>query len=251
MSLNDDSTLLRIGTWNTDWAMPDRIRRTVPGEHIRETLRGPDCDILCVTEGFPEIFPDGGYILDSGSDWGYRLTSVQRGGSKVLLWSKHPWRDAKCPGSEELPSGRFVAGSTETPAGPLTVVGVCIPYAFAHVQYGRRDAKKWQEHKAWLAAFERLPYRDAAGRTIVLGDFNQRVPHQRKDTPYMELARAFAGLEFATCGRLKGASELGCNHITHTTDLIRLGEVRIWHQLGSQDKPMPDHFGVWADFVIR
>lgn len=253
MNSRNHSPRLRIGTWNTDWAKLGRVRRTVQGEHIREALAGPDCDVLCVTEGFTDILPNERNTIDGGSDWGYNysVTSVQHGGSKVLLWSKQPWRDVKCTVSEELPRGRSVAGITETPAGPLTVVGVCIPWEFDHVRYGRGDAKKWQEHKAWLAAFERLPYRHAAGKTIVLGDFNQRIPQQRKETPYAELARAFTGLEFATCGRLKGAPELGCSHITHTTDLIRLEEVGIWHQLGSQEKPMPDHFGVWADFAIR
>ena len=50
-----------------------------------------------------------------------------------------------------------MAGTTLTALGPLTVVGVCIPWRDAHMPSGRKDRSQWQEHKAWLAGFESLP----------------------------------------------------------------------------------------------
>ena len=40
------------------------------GKLVRALLADSDCDILCVTEGGAEILPDGGDLIDAGSDWG-------------------------------------------------------------------------------------------------------------------------------------------------------------------------------------
>ena len=111
----------RIGTWNTEWAKLGTAR----GNRVSAALAEPDCDVLCATEGYAEILPSGGHIIDAGPDWGYRITEGRR---KVLLWSKRPWSVVDPAGSEELPSGRLVAGITQTDLGPLVVVGVCIPW---------------------------------------------------------------------------------------------------------------------------
>ncbi len=132
---------LRTGTWNTEWAKPGSAR----GERVRRALAAPDCDILCVTEGFAGLLPPDGHLIDAGPDWGY---PIREGRRKVLLWSKRPWSDVDALGSDDLPSGRFVAGATETPVGPVTVVGVCIPWRDAHVRGGTRNRKRWEDHLA-------------------------------------------------------------------------------------------------------
>ena len=111
----------RIGTWNTQWAKPGTAR----GCRVANALTAPGCDILCVTEGYAAILPEGGHVIDAGLDWGYRASEGRR---KMLLWSKRPWSDVDPVGSDALPGGRFVAGTTETGLGPLSVVGVCIPW---------------------------------------------------------------------------------------------------------------------------
>ena len=161
---------VRLGTWNIKWAVPGSAK----GTRISAALAAPDCDILCVTEGSAGLLPGDGNIIDAGTNWGYRLPREDR--RKVLLWSRSPWTGVDALGSADLPGSRFIKGVTETPVGPLTVVGACIPWDGAHVSGGRKDRRKWQDHLAWLEAFEGLPYRNAAQRTVVLGDFNQRIP---------------------------------------------------------------------------
>ena len=161
--------MLRIGTWNTWWAKPGSTR----GDRVSVALANQGCDILCVTEGYAGVLPGGGHVVDAGSDWGY---PIKEGRRKVLLWSKWPWRNVHTMGSDRFPSGRLIAGVTQTCLGSLTVVGVCIPWDNAHVEDGRKDRKRWQEHEVWLAGFESLPYRQAEDRTVVLatvvlGDF--------------------------------------------------------------------------------
>ena len=264
MSSEGSSRFLRIGTWNTNWAEPDRAR----GERVRNALARPDCDILCVTEGFEGILSDEGNVIDGGPDWGYPIDEGQEGRRKVLLWSKRPWSSVDCRGSDDLPNGRFVAGVTQTSLGEITVVGVCIPWAGAHVDTGRKDRRRWEEHEAWLSAFQRLPYRHAVGKTVVLGDFNQRIP--RSHAPmrvHRVLMRAFDGLSIATKGSSGGEPKLlrdyGCildlsqpvlvraiDHIAHTKDLTPdcLG---IWPDRSPRGEPLSDHIGVWGDFFLR
>lgn len=116
------------------WAKPSP--RSPRGRAIKDILEDARCDILCVTEGHKQILPVGGHVIDAGPDWG---CPIKEGRRKVLLWSRRPWTDVDTVGSEDLPGGRFVKGITETASGSsLTVIGVCIPWAGAHVSGGRK-----------------------------------------------------------------------------------------------------------------
>lgn len=245
MSESTNPSTLRIGTWNTEWAKPGSSR----GRRVSAELAEPDCDILCVTEGYAGVLPKGGHVIDAGQDWGYPILEGRR---KVLLWSKRDWTDIDAVGSREFPNGRFVVGVTQTRTGsPLTIVGVCIPWAGAHVKSGCRNRRLWQDHEAWLVGFEKLRYRIAKSKTIVLGDFNQRIP--RKWAPkrlHEALLRAFDGFEFATAGELAGVPQLVIDHIAHTPDLTLRG-IRNWPKRNAQDESLSDHFGVWGECSVR
>ena len=241
--MHDRAGAVRIGTWNTGWAVPGSAR----GVRVRTSIAVPECDILCVTEGSAGLLPHQDHIIDAGTNWGYPLRNENR--RKVLLWSRHPWTDVDCTGAADFPGGRFVKGVTESPIGPLTVVGVCIPWDGAHVRNGRRDRKLWEDHHAWLEAFERLSWRRTADRMVVLGDFNQRIPRTRAPKgAYEALLRAFEGLEVSTAGEIPGAPGPTIDHIAHTRDLGPATPFRIWPKRNADDESMSDHFGVWADF---
>ena len=191
MSENNQPATVRIGTWNTEWAVPGQAK----GDRIRTALADPGCDVLCVTEGLRNILPAGGHIIDAGTDWGYPLPNMSR--RKVLLWSRQPWTGVDSASSAGFPGGRFLKAVTKSPIGVLTMVGVCIPWERAHVASGRRDRKSWDDHKAWLKAFEGLPWRRTTDRMVVLGDFNQRLPRTRVPIAVFEaLRQAFAGLGY-------------------------------------------------------
>lgn len=233
---------VRIGTWNTRWAKPGTPR----GQRVGAALAVAGCDILCVTEGYAKILPQPGHLVDAGDGWGYASKDGRR---KVLLWSRRPWTNVDPRGSDALPAGRFVAASTETALGRLSVVGVCIPWRDAHVHTGRKDRKPWQDHEAWLAGFAALPYRRAARRTVVLGDFNQRIPRQRQPhRVYDALQRVLAGFAVPTAGEVAGAGEPSIDHIAHSPDLALHRGFGIWPRL-SAGAALSDHFGVWGDFA--
>ena len=236
--------MLRIGTWNTRWARPG----TPQGCRVSALLARPDCDILCVTEAYEGVLPSGGHVIDGGDDWGYPVVEGRR---KVLLWSKFPWSNVDHFGSDQLPSGRFVAGVTGTDEGPLVVVGACIPWSGAHVNSGRQDRKRWQDHESWLKGFENLRYRQATKRTVVLGDFNQRIPRSYQPKRiFGVLSRAFEGFTFATCGQLAGAPGQAIDHIAHTADIALVSDMGVWPKRDQEDKLLSDHFGIWGDFAL-
>ena len=241
---NSDPSAIRIGTWNTKWAKPSSIRSDI----ISDKLAASGCDVLCVTEGFAGILPNGGHVIDGGKDWGY---PIYKGRRKVLLWSRQPWTPhVDAVGSADLPSGRFVAGSTETLTGScLTVVGVCIPWSGAHVRTGRKDRRLWQDHEAWLEGFEKLCSRIPESRTIILGDFNQRIPKKwAPQRTHEALLRAFDRFQFATQGELPEGQRL-IDHIAHTPDLAR-DSIGVWDKTAADGTCLSDHFGVWCDFSV-
>ena len=237
--------MLRIGTWNTQWTTP----RSVRGKLVRALLADPDCDILCITEGCAQILPDVGHVIDAGPDWGCPTKKGQEDRRKVLLWSKRPWFDDFRVYRNRPLGGRFVAATTETEVGPLDVLGVCIPWPDAHVTSCQKDRKRWEEHLRWLSEFETLGYQQATTRTVVLGDFNQRIPRRRQGKQaYAALRRAFQGFNIATPGWLAGAKDLAIDHIAHTPDLLRMGDIDIWPRQSEHGRHLSDHFGVWCDF---
>ena len=242
--MSDGGITLRIGTWNINWAKPGTER----GRCVAKRLAAPGCDLLCVTEGYAGILPAGGHVIDAGPDWGYTSAEGRR---KVLLWSKRPWSGVDTVGSDALPGGRFVTGTTETVLGPLSVVGVCIPWRDAHVRTGRKDRAGWQDHESWLSGFATLHWRQARERTVVLGDFNQRIPRRRQPVSvYRAMRDAFSGFCFATAGELAGTVEGSIDHIAHTPDLALVGDIQIWPKRGARFNLSDHHVGVWGDFAL-
>ena len=257
---------VRVGTWNAEWAAPKSAR----ANRIQPILDAPKCHVLCVTEGYAGLLPSGGYVIDGGADWGYPIVPGRR---EVLLWSERPWTTIE-RGHGSM-AGRFVAGVTETPIGELTICGVCIPWFDAHVRTGRRNRKRWDEHLDWLKRFEGLSYATDS-RTIVLGDFNQRIPRSWvPHSVHAALVRAFEGLQMATSGFFPWESQddraaglpradlwhapLGdgpksrdqlIDHIAHSRDLAVVQPLELIGIFPKRtpDERLSDHIGVWADF---
>ncbi|MDE0620558.1 MAG: hypothetical protein OXH83_02680 [Bryobacterales bacterium] len=241
---------IRIGTWNTCWRVPNgNIGKIIQGALAREC-----CDVLCVTEGFEGILPNGGHVIDAGADWG---CPIKKGRRKVLLWSKRPWTPhTHALGLEEFHKGRFVAGTTDTASGAcLTVIGVCIPWKLSHVTFCKKDLQPWEDHKRWLAGFQMLRSRFPKSRTVVLGDFNQRMPNENEEGKFVPtkihnaLLLAFDGLKFATNEELPDGLR-AIDHIVHTPDLtLTPSGIKVWPKYSNGLKPkLSDHFGVWGDF---
>ena len=198
-----------------------------------------------MTEGDAGVLPAGGHVIDAGTDWGYPIPPAAPGRRKVLLWSREPWTPVFDPVQRELPPGRLVAGVTTTPIGRLVVLGVCIPWRDAHVTTGRKNRAVWEDHLAWLAGFERTAFAQATPGTVVLGDFNQRIPrHWAPEKIHRKLLRAFARFDIATGGFLAdppgqsgGANEAAESAFGSLPDARVAAASSTWTASLQRDKP--------------
>lgn len=228
-----DSGLV-IATFNTEW----RKTSSADADIIRERLA--DADVICLTEAYRDFFGGQGYLLEpphiaNGEDDGRR---------KVLLWSKQPWTAARV-GEGSYP-GNFLVGTTETKVGAITIYGVVIPYRFSDVRYGNPKRKLWEKHYEFLDNLDRmLP----AGprRSIILGDFNQRVPpkYQPADAGQKLTEVILRRFELASSGVIPDVGKQAIDHICHTKDLA-LKRLEGLSNLRSDGREISDHFGLQA-----
>ena len=118
--------------------------------------------------------------------------------------SKNKWTEVNQIGSKEIPTGRFISGVT----GGIRIIGICIPWRFAHVSTGRKDRKPWEDH---LSFIKNLSFSNE--KTINLGDFNQNIP--KKNQP----EKVFSSLHKMIDGFNLLTSNIGLIHIVISNDL--------------------------------
>ena len=187
--------MLNISCWNSDWATPSSKR----GKFFIDKF---DSDIICLAEGYKDLLPKDGYIISSHEDYGYKSKNGRR---KVILWSKNEWTDIDKLGSKDIPSGRFISGVTSG----IRIIGLCIPWRFAHVSTGRKDRKPWEDH---LSFIQNLSFSNQ--KTIILGDFNQNIPKKNQpEKVFSSLSNMIDGFNLLT-------TNMGLIHIVISTDLI-------------------------------
>ena len=141
-----------------------------PKQKILRRVAQADPDVVCYTEAIQSALPPG-FTIEPSADYGYSNTGLRR---KVVLWSKHPWTTVDESGYSGMPSGRFISGVS----GGIRFVGVCIPWRDAHVDTGRQDRSRWEEHLSYCRGLGKIleQYSRSAAPICVLGDFNQQIP---------------------------------------------------------------------------
>ena len=221
---------IKVATWNTEWRTPN----SEAGRRIAAILEDTGSDIIVLAEGVRDLLPRHGYTVDAGPDWGYSLEQSRR---KVIVWSRYPLT-LDFIGVEGATRGRLAVATTAVPAGPVRVVGVCIPWQDAHVRSGRRDAQPWSEHLNYLDHLERmLPTLDDEVPTVIAGDFNQRIPRGRQPIRVADrLNEVLDGWKVHTTGGLPNGPHI--DHIATNRRLL-LKSVRDW--------PASDHLGRLSD----
>lgn len=231
---------LRVLSWNLEWATP----RSTRGRLLRERIDSLGADIVCLTETSEALIGDVGHVVTAGADWGYRAAA----GRRKALWNRRPWTMVDAVGVAELPPGRFIAGTTETPLGAVDCFGVCIPWHEAHVRTGQSNRRRWEDHLAYLSGLAKtIGPRPPA---LVLGDFNQTMPRTRAPLPvHAALTTLLDGrLAVATANLRDGQGRLAIDHIAHSQALA----VARVEAVSSVDggRSLSDHFGVLADLVL-
>ena len=191
---NIQNKTISVGCWNVNWATSSSKR----GKFFQTLF---NTDLICVTEGYESLLPRDGYIISSQENYGYKIS---QGRKKVILWSKEKWDDIDNIGSSDMPSGRYIAGTTMG----IRFIGVCIPWKMAHVSTGRKDRKHWEDH---LFFINKLSFRNT--ELVLLGDFNQHIPPVKQPSSVSSaLTKKLSQMKVITSG-------MGLDHIVVSKDL--------------------------------
>lgn len=228
-----------IVNWNVEWATASSPR----GKLLRERIWGQEPDVVCLTEGYTDFFPPGGYLATASGDYGYRGDERRR---KVLLWSREPWLGV-C-GDEGVENGRYLRATTQTPIGSITFIGVCIPWKDAHVRTGQRNRQPWEDHHRFLRGLDALFARLPLTQTVMLGDYNQQIPRRRAPLVTWQLLENCLRGRFvvATGGKIEPEAKQTIDHIAHTPDL-KTRRVYSLSNFSEAGKRLSDHFGIVAE----
>jgi hypothetical protein len=234
--------LVRVVVFNCEW----RKSASSDAAYIRDLVTAGVPDIVCLTEVYRDFFAGAGHTIEASADYGYPLVDDRR---KVVLWSRQPWTDVDTFGPTGLPEGRFVKGRTQTAVGEITVVGVCIPWARAHVDSGHRNREPWEDHLTFLTELDRwLP--PVPERMLIVGDFNQRVPRKRQPQSIYDAMTAalLTRFEIATAGNIQPMDRQAIDHLCHSRDFT-VDEVIGLSNIAPSGRLVSDHFG--AEILLR
>ena len=237
---------MRVATWNVEWASPTMQRS---GEILRRLERHSP-EVLCLTEAHAGLLARRGHTVCSQADYGY---TTRAGRHKAVLWSREPWEQVDDVGDESLPPGRFVAGVTQTSLGPLTVVGIGIPW-FGSRTEARRGVdrrRQWQDHEEYLAGLAPLLARAPATRLLVLGDFNQVIGAKGRAPAALQraLLEAFPPTMSIATSDVAFQGRRSIDHIALTHDLA-VESLQVISNI-HDGKSLTDHFGIVAEVSGR
>ena len=153
---------LRLVNWNVEWATPASRRSTEILRRVHEHVP----EVVCLTETYDGLMSQDGHTICSQSDYGYTLKEGRR---KVMLWSREPWEQVDDLGIDSMPPGRFVSGVTQTSAGEVAVIGICIPWFGSRTEVRRKLERKmqWEDHGQYLAGLTEVLRRASPKRLIV------------------------------------------------------------------------------------
>ena len=152
-----------------------------------------------------------------------------------------------------MPSGRFVSGVTQTSAGEVAVIGVCIPWSGSRTEAhsGAERRRRWQDHEQYLVGLTEVLERVDARRLIVMGDFNQVIGQGSRARRELRLAleEAFApNLRIATAD-LVFQGRKSIDHIALSGDWV-VDSVDAISNIHDGRK-LSDHFGVAAEVSVQ
>lgn len=235
---------LRIVIWNVEWAAAGGRK----GRTLRERIWDLSPDVVCICEGQEDWAPSDGFLLFPDRPYSPKAKPRCR---KVMLWSRRRWHQVDRIGSPDLPPGRFLSATTDTPLGPVGFVGVCVPYEMANVIYGTGTSRNWEDHLRYLGGLAPILADDSrASRTVMLGDFNQRIPAIRAPRRVQDALFVALGTRFrvATAGVLPGLEGQDVDHLAHTDDLHVSG-LHGLVKLDADGRKLSDHHGVFVELT--
>ncbi len=152
-----------------------------------------------------------------------------------------------------MPSGRFVSGVTQTSAGEVAVIGICIPWFGSRTEVSRKVERRmpWHDHEQYLAGFTEVLERAEAKRLIVMGDFSQIIGQGSRAPRELRLAlqKALPPTTQIATSDLAFQGRRSIDHIALSADwsVNSLDIISNIHE----DRKLSDHFGVAAEVSVQ
>ncbi|MEP1209596.1 MAG: endonuclease/exonuclease/phosphatase family protein [Rhizobiaceae bacterium] len=233
---------MRIINWN--------IQRHAPGtwqaKSIMSEIEDLEPDLVCLTEAWEASADElNGFTVSSrGIAWS-KQESAER---KVLIWSKSPLTLCNSTGSMADLGGalevRTVLANTQ-----IRVLGLCIPYHMASPIGAEIKRKPWLQHNEFVDQLANFTKQlDPNVPTIVVGDFNRRIPSTWGPKKSLEkLLSALENFRLVTAGPIPGLGRNTVDHIALSKGLTD-SNVQGLSEFDSRGRPRSDHFGTLVDF---
>jgi endonuclease/exonuclease/phosphatase family metal-dependent hydrolase len=244
------SDAVRLVCWNLEWC-PLPSGRSKRGRVAQRVITEQMPDVACLTESRLDWLDgwDGAIVSSEPLDTAHHMH--RHDGRKVVLWSRSGWRDVDAVGSEDIRDlRRVVAGTTDTPFGPVRFVGVVIPYRNSNVNHGPRAV--WEDHRRYLVSLAKI-LDSTTLPTVVVGDFNQRHPFDPSyivpEDLHAELTKALQGLRIVTAGTVAGIDGRLIDHVAITPEL-EAANVTAWPAMQA-NVTVSDHPGFRVDLRAR
>ena len=166
-----------------------------------------------------------------------------------MLWSREPWDQVDDVGVDWMPPGRFVSGVTQTSAGEVMVIGICIPWFGSRAEASRQGEgrMRWEDHEQYLSGLTEVLAQADPRRLILMGDFNQVIGQGSRAPLRLQAALldAFAPSMRIVTHDLAFQGRRSIDHIALGKDW-EVGSVEAISNIHGGRK-LSDHFGVKAD----
>ncbi len=227
---------MKIIIWNIEWAKPGTKREGI----IQNIITAENPDIICITEGYIASWGKYEHVICSDKDYGY---TIHEGRRKVILIAKTPWINVDMTGLIDLPAGRYVSGITNG----FQIMGVCIPWKDAHVRSGKKNRKPWEDHLAYLSGL-RKQLESCVKPSIVLGDYNQRIPKKYSNSTVFEsLLNTFENHKVYSKGIIYPIEKQSIDHISIQKKLAVNMSIKSIDNIQSGIR-VSDHFGLLVNW---
>lgn len=232
---------VRVATWNLERRKPTTPR----GVEAVDYLHAREADIAVVTEVRTTFPVRGGNMIFAEKPDPPRFADDER---KIGIWSRTVLESVEF--DSPIDPTRFIAARTATTAGPILILGVCIPWHMAGVKANDGPkTKMWEQHLTYLDHLTEI-FAVIDEPMVVAGDFNQRYPRQKQSRKVAEALEAtFNNLDILTAGIIDGCARHGIDHIAISPHL-EATSVSGWPHDATGNR-LSDHDGAMSELEFR
>lgn len=223
---------LRILNWNIEGPKLTDHRQL----ELLQVIQTQAPDLICLTESPVDFLGRCWYPASADLHFSSKVLR------KVVLFSKTPWSYESTHSDRVMPGGRLVHAITRCGQEELSVFGMCIPWSGSRYP----AQKKWADHAEYIETLQPVVAELQSRHTLLVGDFNQRVPSTYVPKKCQAQLRQLLADEFILATGMPPLEVGVIDHVAHSSSL-RSVHVEILSPKDSTGRSITDHTGVVVD----